>query len=814
MEKRTKLSYDPSTNEVYKRDLGRVATLWKGDWDPNERYEEMDEVRHGIANWICLEDCMNVEPGTDPQYWAPQVYDGPQGETGIQGADGPQGVQGPMGADSTVEGPQGIQGADGPQGIRGETGSQGATGTQGYTGVQGADGPQGVQGTTGSQGATGAQGYTGSDGMPGPRGEKGPRGDEGPAGAQGFRGAQGYTGEKGDKGDKGDTGAQGKEGSQGYTGAQGYEGAQGQRGVQGAIGSQGATGTQGSDGPQGIRGETGAQGATGSQGATGAQGYDGAQGVQGDNGGHPIILTQAEYDALTIKDPTAIYIISDSEAVQGAQGAVGAQGADGAQGYDGPQGETGSQGYDGPQGADGAQGAPGADGAQGAPGESAVDENAPNVVVFYSDRYTTLTTNWNHVIFKEVYHSDGTHELAVNNTINILPGKNVIVMGTYTDGRYYMSHMAIGNGDGHYWVYFPRHKSTSHGEWNTPFNASGDGVDFTDLNYVIYDDWYCGNSYEAPGNVKMFTADNTGQLDFYSNCADVVLMDIPMNNFRTASTLSALIDYNIYVPKSRYSEFVARLTDLGVDTQYVTPKIQQYDYMVQDDYRFQMITNEAPQVEQVAPEDLPNTFVVYSSQELTMRTEWGVFEDAYIKGSHVDLGVNEVNLFKGRNLVRQHNHVGWCSFDDYAGEVWVHLPAYDTHVDDWPNTPIKNSYSNLDVNLVLPANVGYTVGHGNNFTGTVWNAPNINLPDDMWTNQGDVVFFDATFDNYEKQYESEPSADITPTFYVPKSRYNEFVTKMQALYPNGYQYILNKTVQYDFIAQYGYRYKMITLPTA
>lgn len=71
---------------------------------------------------------------------------GPQGPTGPTGATGPQGPQGETGP----QGAQGIQGEQGIQGIQGEQGPQGETGPQGATGPEGPQGPQGTTGTAGT----------------------------------------------------------------------------------------------------------------------------------------------------------------------------------------------------------------------------------------------------------------------------------------------------------------------------------------------------------------------------------------------------------------------------------------------------------------------------------------------------------------------------------------------------------------------------------------------------------------------------------------------------------------------------------------
>jgi len=100
----------------------------------------------------------------------------------------------------------------------------------------------------------------------------------------------------------------------GSTGATGPSG--GPTGATGASGSTGATGLTGATGTAGTNGATGATG-VGSQGATGATGAAGtvpANVVKNNlSDTTPVntlrAITQAEYDAISPKDPNTIYFI-------------------------------------------------------------------------------------------------------------------------------------------------------------------------------------------------------------------------------------------------------------------------------------------------------------------------------------------------------------------------------------------------------------------------------------------------------------------------------------------------------------------------
>lgn len=135
---------------------------------------------------------------------------------------------------------------------------------------------------------------TGSNGvvlsLPGVQGPQGPQGPPGPVGPMGAIGPAGITG---------------------ATGPQGPAGIQGPQGPIGGSGPKGDTGNVGATGPQGPVGATGATGAQGPAGPVGATGQTGAQGVQGVPGpqGAWVQMTQAQYDALAVKDPNVLYII-------------------------------------------------------------------------------------------------------------------------------------------------------------------------------------------------------------------------------------------------------------------------------------------------------------------------------------------------------------------------------------------------------------------------------------------------------------------------------------------------------------------------
>lgn len=129
---------------------------------------------------------------------------------------------------------------------------------------------------------------------------------QGGIGPQGVQGAQGATGAQGNNGSNGVQGPQGANGLNGVDGAQGSTGPQGPQGPQGTNGSNGLEGAQG---PQGANGTNGADGSAGPQGNQGPQGATGPQGVQG-LAADWVVMTQAQYNALPVKDPNTLYLIT------------------------------------------------------------------------------------------------------------------------------------------------------------------------------------------------------------------------------------------------------------------------------------------------------------------------------------------------------------------------------------------------------------------------------------------------------------------------------------------------------------------------
>lgn len=122
-----------------KYNLGKVAPIYKGDYNPSTSYSELDIVfdntsgRSFIAKQPAKGNSLPTEDSIENDYWGLVAEKGETGEPGKVGPTGPQGKQGMMGP-SGEQGPKGDKGDTGPSG--GPIGPQGPKGEPGYISVK------------------------------------------------------------------------------------------------------------------------------------------------------------------------------------------------------------------------------------------------------------------------------------------------------------------------------------------------------------------------------------------------------------------------------------------------------------------------------------------------------------------------------------------------------------------------------------------------------------------------------------------------------------------------------------------------------
>ncbi|WP_196246204.1 phage upper tail fiber protein [Lacticaseibacillus zhaodongensis] len=147
----------------------------------------------------------------------------------------------------------------------------------------------------------------------------GPKGDQGPAGPAGPKGDTGPIGPAGPKGDAGPTGATGPAGTVAIgTVTKGDTAAVTNAGTPQAakLNFTLPKGDTGAQGPKGDTGATGPKGDTGPQGPTGPAGKDAPANavLQPQLGGITqfVTISAADYNKLATKDPTTLYLVSES----------------------------------------------------------------------------------------------------------------------------------------------------------------------------------------------------------------------------------------------------------------------------------------------------------------------------------------------------------------------------------------------------------------------------------------------------------------------------------------------------------------------
>lgn len=122
-----------------KYNLGKVAPVYKGNYNSATSYNELDIVfditsgRSFIAKKPVKGNSLPTVGNIENDYWGLVAENGKPGKKGEVGPAGPQGKQGTMGP-SGEQGPRGDKGETGPQGPIGENGPKGDKGDKGDPG--------------------------------------------------------------------------------------------------------------------------------------------------------------------------------------------------------------------------------------------------------------------------------------------------------------------------------------------------------------------------------------------------------------------------------------------------------------------------------------------------------------------------------------------------------------------------------------------------------------------------------------------------------------------------------------------------------
>lgn len=112
-----------------KVDIGKVAPTYRGSYETDTTYDELDVVEFNGSSYIAHKSVTGVTPGTDDTSWGLIANKGVKGDKGDQGPKGDRGQQGSMGpaGDKGNKGDKGDKGDKGPQGPIGPKGDKGDT---------------------------------------------------------------------------------------------------------------------------------------------------------------------------------------------------------------------------------------------------------------------------------------------------------------------------------------------------------------------------------------------------------------------------------------------------------------------------------------------------------------------------------------------------------------------------------------------------------------------------------------------------------------------------------------------------------------
>lgn len=129
------------------------------------------------------------------------------------------------------------------------------------------------------------------------------------------------------------------------------------------------------------------------------------------------------------------------------------------------------------------------------------------------------------------------------------------------------------------------------------FNAGGTFNMVYKGSYELYRFGYSTGNTNHPEQCWTWLMSNDYKGDFSSEhmYGNIVLADATMANFKIldSGSISSLITFDIYVPKSRLTEFKTRMETLyGTSeyTSYIEPKVHTYDFIAQSGLTLKMIT--------------------------------------------------------------------------------------------------------------------------------------------------------------------------------------------------------------------------------
>ena len=253
------------------------------------------------------------------------------------------------------------------------------------------------------------------------------------------------------------------------------------------------------------------------------------------------------------------------------------------------------------------------------------------------------------------------------------------------------------------------------------------------------------------------------------------------------------------------SDFSGSYNDLTNKPTIPAAQIQS-DWNQSDTTALDYIKNK-PAISEDIVEDKTDVLTIYSDKETNYTFDNGQMLDIWRNGVHTKLGnvgdnVRNVGLARGKNILK-FNGIFGTEFSDKSGHYTIVCPLESNF-----NTLLQGTYTGY-ANIFLYSS-GY---HINTAAGSKVFNMNNNSWQNIWSRSGDVVFVDKPMNNLGDGTQQSPT--FPANYYVPKTRYNEFITKMETIYASSYIDVLKtKVIQYDFLSiDPDYNVSIVILPT-
>lgn len=290
------------------------------------------------------------------------------------------------------------------------------------------------------------------------------------------------------------------------------------------------------------------------------------------------------------------------------------------------------------------------------------------------------------------------------------------------------------------------------------------------------------------------------------NVPNQINQNTPLRPVRSGSTAEP--DYSVkYTPQDLTEAQQAQAREnIGAAAAGEGGQQIQSDWAQTDTSAVDYIKNK-PAVSEDIVEDKTDVLTIYSDKETNCTFGSGQMLDIWKNGVHTKLGnvgdnVRTVRLAIGKNVLA-YSEIGGVQFNDNSGHYTIVCATRQNF-----NTLLDGTYTGY-------VNVFYS-GTGlwmNNSSGsTIFNMENTCWKG-MWIGSGNVVFVNKSMNKLNSGYSGYPS--FPANYYIPKSRYNEFIAKMETIFDSSYIDILKtKVIQYDFLTiDPNYTPNIVILPT-